>query len=84
MASNLVDQTYFNVGWGGVRSSKLPYSLEPTNDILSYGDVNNVDYLPLCGWGAEPEGRQSISNINGLGGYTTFVGEGLIGKEIFA
>lgn len=51
---NLVDQNYFNVGWGGVRSSSLPYALEadPATGAFAY-DFNGVmnHYLKLCTWG---------------------------------
>eukprot|EP00585_Thalassiosira_rotula_P007180 CAMPEP_0196161200 /NCGR_PEP_ID=MMETSP0910-20130528/47215_1 /TAXON_ID=49265 /ORGANISM="Thalassiosira rotula, Strain GSO102" /LENGTH=1412 /DNA_ID=CAMNT_0041426141 /DNA_START=120 /DNA_END=4358 /DNA_ORIENTATION=+ len=83
--SLVVDQDYFNVGWSGVRSSNLPFALEPTNDVLTIGsaaDVRDVDYLPLCRWNQDfrggPAGRAEIKNLDTLGGYTTFVGEGLI------
>lgn len=82
-----VDQTYMDVGWGGVRTSSLPFALElggnsnsnatPTTTTLKYEDVNDVDYLDLCkfsekGSGQE-SGRAAVWNLNQLGGYTTFV-----------
>jgi hypothetical protein len=75
-----VDQTYANVGWGGVRSSTLPYALEPNNStgILQYSNVNNVDYLDLCTFGEPPQGKAVVSDLKQLGGYTTFVEPGLI------
>jgi len=77
-----VDQTYFNVGWGGVRSSSLPYALEPdpTAGTLSYDDVNDVDYLPICKWGSDgaSAGRGQRKELNQLGGYTSFVADGLL------
>jgi len=74
-----VDQTYANIGWGGVRTSTLPYALEPNNitGILEYSDVNNVDYLDLCTFGEPPMGKAMISDLKQLGGYTTFVESGL-------
>ena len=54
VAPTEVDYTYFNVGWGGVRSSNLPYALEPgknDDDVLDYSDPTNLDVLPLCYWG---------------------------------
>jgi hypothetical protein len=83
-----VDQTYFNVGWGGVRSSTLPFALEPnpTTGTLDYTDVNTVDYLPLCKWGDGDHdnpnnaaaGRGARADLKDLGGYSTFVQEGLL------
>ena len=79
-----VDQTYFNVPWSGVRSSTLPYALEPnpSSGDLTYDDPDNENYLKICPWGYDgpndttPSGwrgqRKSLSN---LGGYTTFVDE---------
>ena len=45
-----VDYEYFNVGWGGTRSSNLPYALEadPLDNSLDYGHPNDMDYVPLC------------------------------------
>ena len=45
-----VDYEYFNVGWGGTRSSNLPYALEadPQDNSLDYGHPNDMDYVPLC------------------------------------
>jgi hypothetical protein len=46
------DIAFLDVPWAGVRPSKLSYALEPlTADSLSFGNVNTVDYLPLCKWG---------------------------------
>jgi len=78
---------YFNVGWGGVRSSSLPYAMEsnPQNedDSLYFGHPAEVDYVPLCAWSQEDEGRQVPTDISALNGYTTFVGPGLsIGRSI--
>ena len=75
-----VDQDYFNIIWGGVRPSNLLFALEPKNNALDYGNpsnVNNVDYMELCPWSG---GDAEIESINQLGGYTTFVGDGLIAK----
>jgi hypothetical protein len=81
----LTDQNYFNVPWSGVRPSNLPFALEPnpiTGD-LSYDDPDTVDYCPLCGWGnghddpGGAQGRCARANLQDLGGYTTFVGNGL-------
>ena len=70
-----VDQTYFNVGWGGVRSSSLPIALEPDFDsnTLAFTDPDAVDYLELCPWG--PNSLQT--DLKYTRGYTTFVEEGL-------
>ncbi len=87
-----MDQTFFDVAWGGVRSSSLPYALEPnqTTGTLNYANVNEVDYLPLCPWGggndepggpAGPAARQDLRNT---GGYTTFVDGGLLVNQTFA
>ena len=77
-----VDQTYFNVGWGGVRSSSLPIALEPdpVTGTLKYSDVNDVDNLPLCRWGQDGAnaGRAERKDLQFLGGYTTFVEDGLL------
>ncbi|KAL7428176.1 hypothetical protein ACHAXM_001314, partial [Skeletonema potamos] len=81
----LTDQNYFNVPWSGVRPSNLPFALEPnpiTGD-LSYDDPDTVDYCPLCGWGnghddpGGAQGRCARAKLQDLGGYTTFVGNGL-------
>jgi hypothetical protein len=78
-----VDQTYMNVGWGGVRTSSLPYALEAgnysnsdnvtTRTKLKYENVNDVDYLDLCKFGEVQMGRAAILDLKRLGGYTTFV-----------
>lgn len=85
------NQNYFNVGWGGVRSSNLPFALEPrrfpeTNGehLFEYENPNTVRYLPLCPWGSNPTGpmseRAETHNLNVMGGYTTFVADGLLGE----
>jgi hypothetical protein len=78
-----VDQTYMDVGWGGVRTSSLPFVLElggnsnsnatPSTTRLKYEDVNDVDYLDLCKFGETASGRAAVSDLKQLGGYTTFV-----------
>jgi len=62
---------YFNVPWGGVRTSHLPDVVEP--DVAgnlkidpSDGDVRT----PIYGWGQI--GPRSLLNIQSTGGYTTF------------
>lgn len=80
-----VDQTFFNVGWGGVRSSSLPYAIEPINGTLDYGsssDINNVNFLDLCPWGTEGE-VGIIRDLHELGGYTTFVTDRLLVNQSF-
>ena len=74
-----VDYDFFNVGWGGVRSCKLPHVLEPDpqDNSLDYEHPNDSDYTPLCHWSEDPEGRQEPIDISRTGGYTTFFGEGL-------
>eukprot|EP00573_Skeletonema_grethae_P002718 CAMPEP_0201686088 /NCGR_PEP_ID=MMETSP0578-20130828/653_1 /ASSEMBLY_ACC=CAM_ASM_000663 /TAXON_ID=267565 /ORGANISM="Skeletonema grethea, Strain CCMP 1804" /LENGTH=955 /DNA_ID=CAMNT_0048170085 /DNA_START=103 /DNA_END=2970 /DNA_ORIENTATION=+ len=80
---HLIDQSYFNVPWSGVRASNLPIALEPdpTTGELSYEDPDTVDYCPLCGWGNDqpegPQGRCARADLQDLGGYTSFVGNGL-------
>jgi len=71
-----VDQTYFNIGWGGVRSSSLPIALEPdfNSRTLAYTDPDAVNYLELCPWGAD----SLITDLKSLRGYTTFVEHGLL------
>jgi hypothetical protein len=87
-----VDQTFFDVAWSGVRSSSLPYALEPnpSTGTLNYANVNDVNFLPLCPWGggndepggpAGPAARQDLKN---LGGYTTFVDGGLLVNQTIA
>ena len=79
----IIDQTYFNVPWSGVRASTLPYALEPdaATGELSYEDPNTVDYCPLCPWGSDqaggPQGRCAMDDLSNLGGYTSFVANGL-------
>jgi hypothetical protein len=80
----LTDQNYFNVPWSGVRPSNLPFTLEPSNGDLSYDNPDTVDYCPLCGWGGGDhdvpggaQGRCARANLQALGGYTTFVANGL-------
>ena len=82
--STITDQSYFNVPWTGVRSSALPFALEPkANGELSYTNPDTVDYCPLCRWGdghddpGGPQGRCDRADLQDLGGYTTFVGNGL-------
>jgi hypothetical protein len=74
------DLNHFNVGWGGVRPSKLPFVLEPnTADALIFENANTVDVLPLCLWsGSDPRGRAEPKNLPSTGGYTTFVENGLL------
>ena len=80
----LLDQTYFNLPWSGVRPSNLPYALEPETDgTLNYEDPSTVDYCPICAWGGNDEpggaqGRCARADLENLGGYTTFVGKGLL------
>jgi hypothetical protein len=79
----IIDQTYFNVPWSGVRASTLPYALEPdaATGELSYDDPNTIDYCPLCPWGSDqaggPQGRCAMDDLSNLGGYTSFVANGL-------
>ena len=81
-----VDQTWMNVGWGGVRTSALPFALEPdpSTGTLSYEDVNGVDYLDLCKFSEVPEGRAAVENLKMLGGYTTFVDGRLLVNQTLA
>ena len=81
------DQTYFNVGRGGVRASSLPYALKPDpgTGALEYEDVDGVDYLPLCRWGdgdhdrpGGDAGRGARTDLRRLGGYTSVMGDGLL------
>ena len=82
----LNDPTFFDVGWGGIRPSALPYALEPlaTADTLTFNNVNTVDNLPLCKWGNDhdrvngPAGRAARISLPSTGGYTTFVEGGLL------
>lgn len=87
VAPELVDQTYFNTPWTGVRRSNLPFALEPNKDTgeLSYDNPDTVDYCPLCPWGSDeyggPQdmggGRCARTDLRNLRGYTTFVEPGL-------
>jgi hypothetical protein len=80
------DPTFFDVGWGGIRPSTLPYALEPLTsaNTLTFNNVNAVDSLPLCKWGNDhdrvngPAGRAARMNLPSTGGYTTFVEGGLL------
>jgi len=86
----IVDQTYFNVGWGGVRSSTLPHAIEPKSDgSLLFADPNDVDYLEQCGWSDSHLKRgyvrsggvvipEQILDLDDSGGYTSFVSKGLL------
>ena len=88
--ANVVDQKYFNVPWSGVRPSNLPNALEPrarsiSSTTLSYFPPNNVDILSLKGWGGDDKNQylpcafnSYRENLNKLGGYTTFAGDGLL------
>lgn len=72
-----------NIPWSGVRPSNLPFALEPETDgTLNYEDPSTVDYCPICAWGDdEPggaQGRCARADLETLGGYTTFVGNGLL------
>ena len=72
-----------NIPWSGVRPSNLPFALEPETDgTLNYEDPSTVDYCPICAWGDdEPggaQGRCARADLENLGGYTTFVGNGLL------
>ena len=83
----LVDQTYFNTPWSGVRRSNLPFALEPdyASGALRYLNPDSVDYCPLCGWGSDDpggpqdmgSGRCARDDLKNIGGYTTFVAPGL-------
>ena len=64
---------YFNVGWGGVRSSNLPYPLEPNSaGDLNYENPDNTSILPVCKWGT-PNQPETDKDIHTGKGYTTFV-----------
>eukprot|EP00581_Thalassiosira_minuscula_P014784 CAMPEP_0183721232 /NCGR_PEP_ID=MMETSP0737-20130205/13573_1 /TAXON_ID=385413 /ORGANISM="Thalassiosira miniscula, Strain CCMP1093" /LENGTH=1108 /DNA_ID=CAMNT_0025951205 /DNA_START=33 /DNA_END=3360 /DNA_ORIENTATION=- len=85
--STNIDQRYFNVGWGGVRASTLPFALEPnpTDGSLDYADPDNVDFLYLCNWGLDDPNKDTtpadstvFKDLKDLGGYTTFVADGLL------
>ena len=85
-AQSKVNQNYFNVGWGGVRSSTLPYALEPTTGSLEYADPDTVAPLSLCPMGADDPKDLHHSS---MGGYTTFArgegghgGDGLLVRSI--
>ena len=72
-----------NITLVGVRPSNLPFALEPETDgTLNYEDPSTVDYCPICAWGDdEPggaQGRCARADLENLGGYTTFVGNGLL------
>lgn len=59
-----VDQHYFNLPWGGVRKSNLPYALEPENDgSLNYDDPDSTSYVPLCMWGDDEPGKCCEENV---------------------
>ena len=88
-----VDLTFFNVAWSGVRSTNLPYALEPKPDgTFVYDDPDNLDALELKGWGDDdptpvpnPNNctptRGERADIQDLGGYTTFAGRDLLVKQ---
>jgi hypothetical protein len=89
-----VDQTFFDVAWGGVRSSSLPYVLEPRKITdtftFNYANVNEVNCLPLCPWGegndalGGPSGPAARAELKDLGGYTSFVDGSLLVNHTFA
>ena len=63
-----IDQTFFNVGWNGVRTSTLPNVLEPTSDGggLSYDDPNDVSsYLPVRSFPDScPSGSENVNVVD--------------------
>ena len=65
--------TYFNVPWGGVRTSHLPDVLEP--DASGNFDIDPTyrdARTPIFGWG-QP-GPRSMVDLRSTGGFTTFTG----------
>ena len=76
---NQHNHNYFNVGWGGVRPSNLPYALEASNltESLNYDNVDTIKYLDINRWGSTDE-SQGTKPLGNTGGYTTFVGKGLL------
>jgi len=89
-----VDLTYFNAAWTGVRSSHLPWALEPNpqTGLFNYQDPADVDHLELKPWGNDgptpsPPGytcaplSSERTDLKNLWGYTTFATNDLIVKQ---
>ena len=71
-----VDQNYFNVGWGGVRLSRLPFALEANSsgggstDSLDFADPDNVDIMGQCAWSVSSRSPGQMTNLDKTPGYT--------------
>ena len=67
-----VDQNYFNVGWGGVRTGTLPIALEKkgVGGNLSYADPDDVDTLGQCPWSASQGREDQMVDLDKTPGYT--------------
>ena len=62
-----------------MRPSNLPYALEASNltESLNYDNVDTIKYLDINRWGSTDE-SQGTKPLGNTGGYTTFVGKGLL------
>ena len=71
-----VDQNYFNVGWGGVRTGTLPYALEASSTSgsstgsLDFSDPDFVDTLGNCAWSVSSSSPGQMTNLDVTPGYT--------------
>ena len=68
-----VDQNYFNVGWGGVRTGTLPIALEKGgagNATLGYRDPDGVDTVGQCPWSASQGREDQMVDLDQTPGYT--------------
>jgi len=71
-----VDQNYFNVGWGGVRASRLPFALEASSSSgsstgsLDFSDPDYVDTMGQCPWQVSHLSPGQTTDLDDTPGYT--------------
>jgi len=87
-----ITHNYFNIGWGGVRTTTLPHALEPDPVLGTFKydiTATQVDVIQIRKW---KNGHDAGANWNSgtvdwrgerkstayLGGYTTFVNASLV------